>query len=358
MGQRANPLNIRLGYSTFWDSIWYSEKNFPHILHEDFEIKRFMSSIFKPLSILINRIMIKRIGNSVYLNTYVYYNTLNNNNKRRLPTDFKQALRIYRIRKRRYRVFKRMRLYGLIHGSKVLSKSFPNFRYTISKFLKKRQENRIVPGSMMERTIALMRQEARLAKEESYSDEEDASEDGKKSNKKIIRGTLKGIRTFLSLFTGTSKLYLSVINLFFFNLKNLRFVKQRMRVLSRFRRFRFQRHLVFFYNILLHTKSANLMTQAIKNELWHLERVKKNRDTWKLISFLFRLVDLYSESLVGVRLHLKGRFNGIRRTRTYKMSSGSVSLNTFKQNIDYSYSTALTKSGSYGIKLWVRHHKK
>ncbi len=42
MGQKVNPIGLRLKILKEWDSKWFSEKNFQKNLHEDLKIKRFL----------------------------------------------------------------------------------------------------------------------------------------------------------------------------------------------------------------------------------------------------------------------------------------------------------------------------
>ena len=43
MGQKVNPIGLRLGVNRTWDSIWYEDKkNYAKYLHEDLAIKEFV----------------------------------------------------------------------------------------------------------------------------------------------------------------------------------------------------------------------------------------------------------------------------------------------------------------------------
>lgn len=39
MGQKVNPIGLRLGIIRDWESHWYSKKNYPDLLHEDLKIR-------------------------------------------------------------------------------------------------------------------------------------------------------------------------------------------------------------------------------------------------------------------------------------------------------------------------------
>ena len=42
MGQKVNPIGLRLGINRTWDSRWYAEKNYAELLHADLEIRKFL----------------------------------------------------------------------------------------------------------------------------------------------------------------------------------------------------------------------------------------------------------------------------------------------------------------------------
>lgn len=42
MGQKVNPIGLRLGINRTWDSRWYAEKNYAELLHADLEIRAFL----------------------------------------------------------------------------------------------------------------------------------------------------------------------------------------------------------------------------------------------------------------------------------------------------------------------------
>lgn len=58
MGQKVNPIAIRLGFIKGWDSNWYGGKNFDEKLVEDFAIRRYLSARLRKAS--ISKIIIER----------------------------------------------------------------------------------------------------------------------------------------------------------------------------------------------------------------------------------------------------------------------------------------------------------
>ncbi len=43
MGQKTNPIGMRLGVNRTWDSRWFASKGYGELLHEDLKIRKFLS---------------------------------------------------------------------------------------------------------------------------------------------------------------------------------------------------------------------------------------------------------------------------------------------------------------------------
>jgi small subunit ribosomal protein S3 len=58
MGQKVNPISIRLGINRTWDSRWYAEANYGQLLHEDIRIRAFLRK--KLAAAGVSKIVIER----------------------------------------------------------------------------------------------------------------------------------------------------------------------------------------------------------------------------------------------------------------------------------------------------------
>jgi len=58
VGQKVNPIGLRLGINRGWDSIWFDEKKFADRINEDILIRRFLENRFSSAS--ISKIKISR----------------------------------------------------------------------------------------------------------------------------------------------------------------------------------------------------------------------------------------------------------------------------------------------------------
>ncbi len=55
----------------------------------------------------------------------------------------------------------------------------------------------------------------------------------------------------------------------------------------------------------------------------------------------------------GIKVTLSGRINGAEMARRETYKEGRIPLHTFRADIDYALSEALTKTGLMGIKVWI-----
>ncbi|WP_425405902.1 30S ribosomal protein S3 [Hwanghaeella sp.] len=58
MGQKVNPIGLRLGINRTWDSRWFAGKNYADLLHEDLKLREFLHDKLKQAG--ISRIVIER----------------------------------------------------------------------------------------------------------------------------------------------------------------------------------------------------------------------------------------------------------------------------------------------------------
>lgn len=58
MGQKVNPISLRVGINRTWDSKWFSEKNYAAWLHEDMTVRKFLKK--EIYSAGVSRIMLER----------------------------------------------------------------------------------------------------------------------------------------------------------------------------------------------------------------------------------------------------------------------------------------------------------
>ncbi|QRN48911.1 30S ribosomal protein S3 [Macrococcoides bohemicum] len=63
MGQKINPIGLRVGIIRDWDAKWYAEKDFATLLHEDLKVRKYIAENLKDAS--VSRVEIERAANRV-----------------------------------------------------------------------------------------------------------------------------------------------------------------------------------------------------------------------------------------------------------------------------------------------------
>ena len=63
MGQKINPIGLRVGIIKDWESKWYAEKDYATLLHEDIKIREYLEKRLKTAA--VSKIEIERAANRV-----------------------------------------------------------------------------------------------------------------------------------------------------------------------------------------------------------------------------------------------------------------------------------------------------
>jgi small subunit ribosomal protein S3 len=58
MGQKVNPIGLRLGINRTWDSRWFAEKGYAELLHEDLRLRKYLQKRLEEAG--VSRIVIER----------------------------------------------------------------------------------------------------------------------------------------------------------------------------------------------------------------------------------------------------------------------------------------------------------
>jgi small subunit ribosomal protein S3 len=58
MGQKVNPIGLRVGINRTWDSRWYANRNFAELLHQDLKLKKYLTERLGQAG--VSRIVIER----------------------------------------------------------------------------------------------------------------------------------------------------------------------------------------------------------------------------------------------------------------------------------------------------------
>lgn len=99
-------------------------------------------------------------------------------------------------------------------------------------------------------------------------------------------------------------------------------------------------------------KSAQLLAKHIS--IYYSNN--KKRHNYLLVFLKKSLLSLINSPLSkvsGLKIKIKGRFNGAPRSKINTVQIGSVPLQSFKFSVDYAEHVAYTTNGTFGIKVWI-----
>jgi len=68
VGQKINPIGMRIGIIRDWDAKWYAEKDFANFLHEDLKIREYIAKNLSESS--VSRVEIERAANRVNISIH------------------------------------------------------------------------------------------------------------------------------------------------------------------------------------------------------------------------------------------------------------------------------------------------
>jgi len=68
VGQKVNPVGLRVGIIRDWESKWYAEKDYADLLHEDIKIREYVENRLKDAS--VSKIEIERAANRVNITVH------------------------------------------------------------------------------------------------------------------------------------------------------------------------------------------------------------------------------------------------------------------------------------------------
>lgn len=68
MGQKVNPIGLRLGINKTWDSRWFSGKDYAKLLHQDIAIREYVHTTLTQAG--ISKVVIERPAKKARLNIY------------------------------------------------------------------------------------------------------------------------------------------------------------------------------------------------------------------------------------------------------------------------------------------------
>ena len=109
-------------------------------------------------------------------------------------------------------------------------------------------------------------------------------------------------------------------------------------------------------NILLYSvrrrKAAKLLSEFLALRFSSLK--KHNFFLTFIRRSLLNLVNSNYSIIKGIKIKIKGRFNGASRSKTRMFKINNLPSQTFKNTLDY-YQSVSYNNGTFGIKVWISY---
>lgn len=139
-----------------------------------------------------------------------------------------------------------------------------------------------------------------------------------------------------------------------FNENQINKIKQKLLLLKQYSKNFFFEEGIFIILLLIKIKnSSHMFNNYINKSLEGLKR--QNLFLIFLKRALTYLIFLNFSKVDGVKIAINGRFNSAPRSKTKLIIVGNIPTQTIDKIISYSETTAFTKNGTFGIKVWVNY---
>ena len=135
------------------------------------------------------------------------------------------------------------------------------------------------------------------------------------------------------------------------------FGRARVTIMLRLFHFGYRKHLKYRKYLLL--KSAMALSQRF-SEYFKKKTKKPHRHILGVFRSLFKKKILNSLKIYGIKIRIAGPLFSPRNRKKKKITKvvGDMPLNTFSSLIEYHHTTGVSKSGSFGIKVWINRGRK
>jgi ribosomal protein S3 len=296
MGQKVNPIVFRIGFKQNEWKLKYFGKNkeeSSYFLYQNLEIKKYLNIIFGFYGLIINDCFIERSELKLHISVDFFITS-------KFSKKFIKSRRSLRFKK----IFFKIMLNNSDFKKKILD--------TIRKFTNIPKIS--IEFNDIQRIKYKKRNKSLLLKLKSFNGSTNLS---KKKVKKV-----------------NTLIYTVIKKLGVYSRENF-----------------FQEAINIFIMITLNNASATLLAKFIIIQMQSMKR--HNR----FLLFLKRIVVNFNKiplsRINGIKIIIKGRFNGAPRSRNRIIQSGQVPLQKIDSNISYCNTKAFTIYGTFGIKVWV-----
>lgn len=329
MGQKTNPNIFRLSLDKNTWSNKHIEKSYEdssYMLYQNIEIKKFIIRYFFIHGLHVHNCFINR--SSKFLNICITYITTSKSSSIILENCFskisylnliKTCVNNKLINKKRFSLIRKKKL---IIRKKKFRKKYKKkktvFGYNLNKSVKKTS---LITKNFISKLLSILKSYINNSHNISI----------------YIQNLNKGLSSRLNI--SESPLFRKIIfDLRFY--KNTPFFKDFINILT---------------IILKKKKSSYILSHYVST---YLSSIKRHNFFLTFLKRAFNII-IFSKlsKLQGLRIVIKGRFNGVSRAKKKIIDIGKTPSQTISTNIDYTCETSYTSNGTFGVKVMLSEKK-
>jgi|AntRauMFilla1563_2_1112583.scaffolds.fasta_scaffold00122_22 ribosomal protein S3 len=416
MGQKINPISIRLNVNRQQNSLWFSKNNYTKNLHKQLLLKTYVSQVFQVSNLLLGpcyiQILPKKLkiypffnnstkSNSLDKKSYLFKRYVQSKYSVNRTTFFNRCLS--RSQKTQYAsLISRQWKKDLFLWQS--SKPFVKMLSALTEIKKNKKDgiddihkpNYLVEHDKSKEFENQVLNDLDIFKNELKKDLfrfSQLSKRNKKSIHELLENKTLSSKSDLGLFLdrqsqkeSSKRLIQWIFYTLFFQLKKNGALLNSKQNCSLFFQFVLMKNVQYilthnFSKIISQRKSylstkhlSSLESQIEKNLLCHSSilpvkvdneyksaqllanylttELAKNRSHKQVLKRVFQKAKKFS-FLKGIRIACSGRLGGVELAKTEVKKMGQTSLNIFAEKIDYASTKVSTKFGIIGVKIWI-----
>lgn len=357
MGQKTNPNIFRLENIQEWKSKYFEKKSteFSIYAFKDVEIKKFIRKFFNDNGLAIHTIKLYYLEGT--LNVFVSYFLTTKSTSLVSNLNKTQKIKLIPQPKQTNNEKSKKKVYNKIKASVKKYFNYQQLQYALNlnKLLKKNSLRKAKKVLRYNEQILQIRRVRFLKYYKSYLATKNYI------NAKSIKNNAFLEKFFESLTQFTNQKFTISLTLHQVNKdikrtitkKKLEVLKKSLTQLRKYKQNEFFKEGInILFSCTIKKKSSDLLANFIANQL---KKLKRHNFFIKFIKTSLNLFSGKTFSIVkGIKIKIKGRFNGAPRAKHKIINIGSgVPVLTLDSNISYSEATAYTSNGTFGVKIWV-----
>jgi ribosomal protein S3 len=367
MGQKTNPIVLRIGKFSEWDSRYIEKKSLelPKQTFDNISIRSFLTKFLKDNGMKLNKLIVNQSENSIHI-FIGYYLSFDSQffhdigkkeikfvpkkeilERRRSKSVSKNKIKfVPKQRKRKNRTEKK------VEQLKRGIRKYLNY-YRLKNNLEQSKPIKNIKNLFINKLKIRRINDVKLVKAAKVV----------KSHKNInsikVNSFINRLFIHLKMFSKNNTNIFITVEQLNKNIKKLirkKLIKTLKNIVVKLRRYKrspfYKEGLNVMLSVVRNKNSSILLANFIA------EQLKKSKRHNFFLRFIKSGLNLFTNKkisiLSGIKIKIKGRLNGRPRARhkIIKIKKG-VSVQTFQSKLDYSESTSFTKNGTMGVKVWI-----